>query len=147
MVDGDCAAGTCSLDGVIHIADESFAPSKNGTQRSIYSVQVITEGCATDNEANYSPALVVDQPLFGDIVGINPGDCPLSIPNGSIDLIPDVTSALTKFSNGFCAPKKTRVLLSSYGTFTIGIVDVLTALNAFAGQEWSEPAGPTCPAN
>ena len=147
VVDGDCAAGTCGVDGAIHIADESIAPSKNQTQRSIYSVQVITEGCATDEEANYSPALVVDQPLFGDLVGVNPGDCPLSIPNGSVDLIPDVTSVLDKFSNQFCAPKKTRALLSSYGSFTIGITDVLTALNAFSGQEWSEVAGPACPSN
>ena len=132
---------------MIHIADESIAPSKNETQRSIYSVQVITEGCAIDEEANFSPALIVDQPLFGDVVGVNPGDCPMSIPNGTADLIPDVTSALAKFSNGFCAPKKTRVLLSSYNSFTIGITDVLVVLNAFSGQEWIEEAGPVCPGN
>lgn len=147
LVDGDCAEGTCGVDGAIHIADVSIVPSKNATQRSIYSVQVITEGCATDEEANYSAALVVDQPLFGDLVGTTPGECPMSIPNGSTTLIPDVTTALDKFSNSFCAPKKTRALLSSYGTFTIGIPDVLTALNAFSGQEWSEAAGPVCPAN
>jgi hypothetical protein len=146
--DGDCAQGTCGVDGVIHLIDRGIVGTKNANQQAIYSVQVIEKACSVDAEDNFSDALVVVQPPWGDI-GSGTG-CPLGPPNGSADLVPDVTGALNKFSNGFCAPKKTRADAGPDSLdMNVGISDVLTLLNAFSSGSSVFPfaAGSACAAN
>ena len=144
--DGDCAQGTCGVDGVIHIIDQGIVPSKNVNQQAIYSMQVIESACAQDQEANFSDALAVTQPLWGDMG--NGTDCPMAPPNGAADLVPDVTAALQKFSNALCAPKKTRADVGPDSLdMNVGIADVLQLLNAFSSGSSVFPfaAGPACP--
>lgn len=86
------------------------------------------------------------QPIWGDI-GADTG-CPLPPPNGSADLVPDVTRALSKFSNAFCAPKKTRVDVEPASLdMMVSIADVLALLNAFSGMPYPLEAGPACAAS
>ena len=69
------------MDGVIHIIDPGIVPSK-GIQTAVYDVQVIDETCSLANDSDYSAALVVAQPNWGDI-----GDgtaCPMAPPEGVI---------------------------------------------------------------
>jgi len=141
--DGDCAAGTCGVDGVIHIFDQGIVPTKNMNQRAIYDVQVIDETCSVANDADYSDPLVLIQPVWGDIG--NGTDCPMEPPNGVVSLVPDVTAALAKFSNNFCAPKKTRVEVEPAGLdMLVNITDVLKLLNAFTAVPYDLEAGPAC---
>ncbi len=141
--DFDCASGTCGVDGVIHIFDQGIVPSKNANQQAIYSAQVIPIGCSTFNEDNYSAPLVVTQPVWGDI-GTGMG-CPRPPPDGSADIVPDVIFCLQRFSNGICAPKKTRADLEPATIdFNISAGDFLQALNAFKGDDYKFPAGPAC---
>jgi hypothetical protein len=143
--DEDCAQGACDVDGAIHLLDQGFGPSKNANQQSIYSVQVIESVCTISSEDNYSDALVVTNPLWGDIG--NGTSCPMAPPNGVADLVPDVTRALSKFSNNFCAPKKTRADVGpDVLDMNVGIADVLHLLNAFASGSQIYPfeAGPDC---
>ena len=145
-IDADCASGTCGVDNVIHIFDQGVVPSKNMDQQAIYSLQVIAEECPIV-EGNFSTALVFAQPLWGDIgEGTN---CPMLSPAGVAALIPDVTKALAKFSNEYCAPKKTRVDVEpAVLDMRIGISDVLQLLNAFASgsTSYAFEAGPACSA-
>jgi len=142
--DGDCAQGTCGVDGVIHIVDDGITPTKNENQQAIYTVQVVAEGCVLSDQASFSDPLVITQPLYGDLVATDPS-CPMPPPNGIASLIPDVTTGLNKFSNGFCAAKKMRVDLEpSTLDFKVGIIDVLKALDAFSGGEYDLTAGTVC---
>jgi hypothetical protein len=145
-IDDDCAQGTCGVDGVIHFLDQGIVPSKNANQQAIYSVQVIAEGCAVADD-NFSNALVATQPVWGDIGGGT--NCPMDPPDGGADLVPDVTAALKKFSNGLCAPKKTRADVEPYELdMQVNITDVLALLNAFSSgsTDYDFPAGPACAA-
>ena len=59
------------------------------------------------------------------------------------------TNALAKFSNAFCAPKKTRVdVVGENLNFKTDMIDVLSLLNAFGSGSAIYPfeAGPVCPA-
>jgi hypothetical protein len=145
--DLDCAAGTCGVDGVIHFLDQGIVPSKNTNQQAIYSVQAIGEACAVGVEDNYSIALVVTQPVWGDIGDRN--TCPMLPPDGIADLIPDVTRTLSKFSNALCAPKKMRTDVEpAIPDMQINTTDVLQLLNAFSSgsASYSFEAGPACSA-
>ena len=142
--DANCTAGTCGVDGVIHIFDQGIVPTKNANQQAIYSVQVIDQACAI-TEGNFSAALVETQPNWGDIG--NGTACPMAPPNGVTGIVPDVTGALAKFSNGFCAPKKTRVDVEpAILDMKVNITDVLQLLNAFSSgsASYSYEAGPAC---
>ena len=144
--DFDCTAGTCGVDGVIHIFDPGIVPTKNTNQQATYSVQVIDQACAI-TEGNFSAALVETQPNWGDIG--NGTTCPMAPPNGVADLVPDVTRALSKFSNDFCAPKKTRADVEPGALdMQVNIGDVLQLLNAFSSGSVSYgfEAGPACAA-
>lgn len=139
--DNDCAAGTCGVDGAIHILDQAIVPTRNANQPATYSVQV------AENRfgflCSYSDALVVTQPIWGDIG--NGTGCPMAPPNGDADLVPDVTNALNKFSNGFCAPKKTRVDVEPASLdMQVNISDMLLLLNAFSGFDYPFPSGTAC---
>jgi hypothetical protein len=147
LTDGDCAQGTCGVDGVIHLIDQGIVPSKNANQQAIYSVQVIEEACPKSVEDNYSTALVVTQSLWGDIANL--AGCPLPIAGGGAGIVPDVTGALAKFSNNLCAPKKMRANVEPAEiSAQVNITDVLQLLNAFSSNSTSYTflAGPACAA-
>jgi hypothetical protein len=77
----------------------------------------------------------------------NDTGCPMAPPNGSADLIPDVTHALNKFSNATCAPKKTRVDVEPEKLDMLtGITDVLQILGAFSSgsSSYGFPSGASC---
>lgn len=144
-IDNDCAEGTCGVDDAIHIFDMGIVPSKNENQQAIYSVQVVVIG-EHSREDCYSDPLVVTQPVFGDI-----GDgvaCPMLPPDGRVDIVPDVTQMLSKFSNNFCAPKKMRTDLEPTTLdFATAITDILQVLGAFTGiHDYPFQAGPVCSA-
>ena len=142
--DSDCAAGTCGVDGAIHFLDQGIVPSKNDTQQAVYSVQAIDQACEMI-ENDYSDALVVTQPVWGDIGYRN--TCPMLPPDGVADLIPDVTRALSKFSNALCAPKKMRADVEpAILDMQINTTDVLQLLNAFSSgsASYGFEAGPAC---
>jgi hypothetical protein len=142
--DGDCAQGTCGVDGAIHIIDQGIVPSKNTNQQAIYSVQVIDAVCAFA-ENGFSEPLVVVQPVWGDNSGGT--SCPREVPDGAAGLIPDVINGLNKFSNGLCALKKMRADVEPGEIDArINITDVLQLLSAFASgsSDYSFAAGPSC---
>ncbi len=146
-IDDDCAQGTCGVDGVIHFLDQGIVPSKNANQQAMYSVQAIGDACAVGVEDNYSFAFVVTEPVWGDI-GDRTG-CPMAPPDGGADLVPDVTRALSKFSNALCAPKKMRVDVEpAILDMQINTTDVLQLLNAFSSgsASYNFEAGPACSA-
>lgn len=142
-VDADCVAGTCGVDGVIHIVDQGLNPTKSAVQISQYTVQVIEEACPKSDENNYSEGLVVVMPKWGDNSGGT--SCPREIADGAAGIIPDVTNVVSKFANNPCAIKLTRAdVTSATPDRAIGIDDVLAHINAFSAQPFPYAAGPAC---
>ena len=144
-VDGDCTLGTCGVDGVIHIQDQGIVPSrKTPPQPATFSVRIVDQSCDILDEASYSAALTVTQPLYGDVLLSN-ATCPTGPPNNNPD-ISDVLGVLNKFSNAPCAAKKTRADLEPGNPDSkVGIPDVLQALNGFGGLLYSFAAPTACP--
>ena len=123
----------------LHLYHEALVPE--GT----FAVQEIKGGCPSADEANYSEAIEVSLPVWGDMVS----DCetiPCGPPDGQVDIITDVTSALDKFKNAEGAPKKVRVDLEpGLPDGLINLSDVTFALNGFRGDTY--PFTPPAPCN
>jgi len=100
-----------------------------------YLIQTINEGCGIGSEANYSTALALGTPAFGDVVS----DCstnPCGPPNGFADIL-DAVAVLDKFRNLVFAPHKVRCDLEP-GSIDglVNITDVTLILDAFRGRPY-----------
>jgi len=150
-VDGDCVAGTCGVDGAVHLTHSAIVPSKlapGGGALQVpanYTIEVLDESCSSTLDSSFSEPLFVTQAGWGDVV-LNIATCPAGPPNLIIDMLGDVVGAINKFSNLNCAPKKTRVDLEP-GTidFKVNITDVLQGLSAFSGATYPFASKAVCP--
>ena len=105
-----------------------------------YEVEVVDSMCSLSFEPNYSAPLSITQAGFGDVVRDCTG-CPCGPPNLNISVLTDVISAINRFSNASCAPKKSRVEMRPGGVdFKIDFTDVLLILSSFTGAEYPLPA-------
>ena len=125
-----------NADEEIHVYHESIVPG------GAYDVQVIDESCIINNESHFSPSLVLTTSIWGDVVK----DCtgmPCGPPDGSVDIVTDVTSILNKFQNLANAPRKSRMDLEpAIPDRVINISDVTFALNAFSSSPYPFEPGP-----
>lgn len=116
----------------INIASEFIVPG--GT----YSIQAVDQLCPLADESSFSSPLVITNPIWGDVIG-EPcslgGICPP--PDGSVDVVTDVTAVLEMFKNSGFAPGKARSDLEpSVIDLQINISDVTFVLNAFSGSSY-----------
>ncbi len=148
--------GTCGVDGVVHLYHEAIVPSHMETSTgpidvpAEYYVSVTDLTCRGTGEDSYSPPLEMTQAGWGDVV-LSVADCPNGAPEESIGVVTDVVAILNKFSNSYCAPRKTRVDIHPHNVdFKIGITDITSSLGGFAGDDYPFGAGncycvdPTC---
>ncbi len=99
----------------------------------VYDVQVIDDTCTVSNEADYSTALSVTNPKYGDLVGaFDPAGNYFTTADNSVGVATDVTAALNKFGNRVGSPIKPRVKLEPCrASLTVSIADVNDALLGF----------------
>ena len=127
--------------GTVHVSGEVVIPSGE------YEIQAIDcDACALDLDTNYSPPLVLQTSLWGDLVKDCTAD-PCGPPDNSVDVVTDVSAVLTKFANLNVGVSKSRCDVEpSTVDFLINISDVTFILNAFMGAPYpfapSEP--PPC---
>ena len=114
----------------MHIFGEFIVPD------GFYSIQLIREGCDAGTAAHFSAALPFTTSKWGDSVT----DCttsPCGPPDGSIDVVTDVTAGLDKFMNVETGATKTRADVEpSIIDFVIHISDVTFVLDAFGGDPY-----------
>ena len=128
-----------SGDGVINLVHPFVIPN------ATYTVQVVRNECPLLDEAGFSEPLVINTPIWGDIGGI----CfppPCLPPDGSVDVVTDVTSALDKFKNIATGVTKARGDVEpSVVDYQVNISDVAFILDAFSGDGHPfEPDGLPC---
>lgn len=125
----------------VHVWDRLIVPE------AVYSLQAINSFCNIDNESEFSAPLAVSTSIWGDVVK----DCttsPCGPPDGSVDVVTDVTAILEKFANLANAPAKVRVDLEpEIVDHQINMSDVLFALDAFSGDlyPFAVAGAPPCP--
>ena len=125
----------------VHVHHQGIVPG------GLYSVQVIDEACGGASENDYSEPLELTTSRWGDVTGVFQDDR-WSAPDGSIDFITDILSALDKFSNRPGAPIKARIDLEpAILDFVVNISDIVLLLDAFRGLGYPFGAGvaPSCP--
>ena len=119
--------------GTVHISDELIIPS------GFYEIQIIGDECSLANEGHYSAGLAVFTSDWGDVVT----DCstvPCGVPDGSVDVVTDVTAILDKFRNVADGLGKARADLEpETPDLIINISDVSFALQAFRGLPYPFP--------
>ncbi len=116
--------------GTVHVYQEGIIPG------AVYELQTIDEVCDIADDSNYSAPLQATTSLWGDIVK----DCvttPCGPPDGSVDVVTDVTAVLDKFRNLVGAPIKAKCDLEpDRPDLIINIADVTYILDAFRGFEY-----------
>lgn len=116
--------------GVVNIHHQNIVPS------SIYEIQSISDNCEPLDESSFSEPLTVITSLWGDVVK----DCTISPcppPDGSVDIVTDVTAILDSFRNTPGAPSKSRTDIEPAPLdFKINFTDVTLCLGAFSGAEY-----------
>ena len=119
-----------SITQSINITSEFVIPG--GT----YSIQAVDQSCSLDDESSFSSPLVITNSIWGDLLK----DCttlPCGPPDGSVDIVTDVTGCLDKFRNLATGPSKARTDLEpSILDLTINISDVTFVLDAFGGSPY-----------
>ncbi len=114
--------------GTVNVHHEGIVPG------GLYRVQVIDAACPII-EANFSPALDVTNPRWGDMSGaFNVISQTWTGADGSVDVTVDATACLEKFRNSMSAPAKARADVEPRRTdLKISINDVTRILDAFRG--------------
>lgn len=119
-----------SVMGVFHVFHPAIVPE------GIYQVQVVDIVCNVAFPNSYSEILRLNTSVWGDVVS----DCttfPCGLPDGSVDVVTDVTSILDKFKNLPTAPSKVRMDIEPARIdFLINITDVTRALDAFSSLSY-----------
>jgi len=137
-----------STAGVLHVTDDEILPD------AVYHVQAID--CADDpqDEGNYTAPLVIPTGKWGDICGAFV-DGQWWPPDGSVDIVKDVTAVLDKFRNLEGVLIKARTDLEpNLPDWLVNISDTTYVLDAFRGfayppaqtpqpPRWTGPIG--CP--
>ena len=125
-----------SADGVFNVYDELIVP--NGT----YSIRVIEIACSVSDLSSFSEPLTITTPIWGDAVK----DCTASDPrrcfppDGSVDVVTDVTALLGKFSNTMAINEARVAMEPGLLEGHTSIADVTFTLNAFSGDQYPFPA-------
>ena len=137
-IDDDCAKD-------VHVFGADIVPGSSQDETK-YEIQEIVVGCNQSPAFdNYSPALEIKNSRWGDIVldcAVNP--CPA--PDGSVDLVTDVTGVLNKFQNLTPSPSKARADVEpEVPDFEVNISDVIFVLNAFGGDPYPFSDPVPCP--
>ena len=126
-----------TTQGTVHVYSEWVVPD------GIYYLEAIKEGADIQVDYNYSVPLIVHTSIWGDLVS-NCTTTPCGPPDGSIDVVTDVTAALDKFRNLTGAPIKARCDLEPHvPDLIINISDVTYVLDAFRGDPYPFTPGPT----
>jgi hypothetical protein len=129
-----------STEGTVDVDDAAILP---GAQ---YDIQVISFGCATTDEARYSPPLSMGTSAAGDVVG----DCaayPCTPPQGVVDFV-DISAVVDKFKNEPAALRKARADVVNSNTSLpepdkkVDFVDISCIVDAFRGTPCALPAPP-----
>ena len=118
-------------------------------EAAVYDVQVINVACGTASESNFSPALSITNPVWGDIGGLYaPGVGEWTAPDGSIDLTTDITMILDAVRNSATSVGKARADLEPcLLDFKVNIIsDVVFAIEAFRSLPFPfAPGDGNCP--
>lgn len=114
----------------INITSEFIVLSGN------YSIRAVDEVCLLTEESSFSELMVIANSRWGDLIGepcTSDGICPP--PDGSVDIVIDVTSVLDMFKSSRFAPRKARSDVEpSILDFKINFTDVKVVLDAFRGE-------------
>lgn len=125
-----------ATQGTVHVHSEWIVPD------GLYYLEAIKEGADIQVDLYYSVPLMVPTSIYGDIVD----DCsaiPCGPPDGSVDIVTDVTAALDKFKNLTGAPIKARCDGEPHvPDLVINISDVTYVLDAFRGDPYPFTPGP-----
>lgn len=147
----DCPGGSCGADGLVNVYHSELVPSKlapGGGAIGVparYEVQAIDILCSTAVESNFSAPLVAVQPGWGDIVRDCTG-CPCTAPDNAVNVVTDVVSLISKFSNLDCAPLKARADLQPKSLdFQVDVLDVVQGLGGFSGSWFPFSPSALCP--
>lgn len=125
--------------GTLQVYAQEIVPSAR------YKVQAIESGADENVESNYSCPLFVDTPIWGDIAG-DLATCPPTGPDGTVDILPDVTALIDKFGNSPCAVIKARADVEpALPDRQINISDITLVLDVFSGIPYPFPWSGGCP--
>lgn len=136
----------------VHVHDQVIVPSRltvGGGSIAIpstYTVEEIESRCDVADGVAYSVGMSVTMSAFGDVAGPFAGGA-FTAPDARVDVAVDVVAALLKFAGASSAPIKARADLEPASPDgKINITDVLSALNGFAGMNYSfTPGAFPCP--
>jgi len=125
--------------GTVDVFDDEIVPG------AVYAVQAIDLACGQSAEAYYSAPLTLMTSRWGDLVG----RCyvtPCTPPDGTVDMISDVTAVLDKFKNLPGAPTKARAdLAGAVPNAIVDMADVALVLDAFRGFAYPFGSPEGCP--
>ena len=112
----------------LHISHPLIVPG------ATYAVEVIDEGCDLAANIGFSQSLLMVTSIWGDLVE-NCSVLPCGPPDGSVDIVTDVSAIIDKFRNLPGAPSKTRCDLEpAVLDWLINISDATFALDAFVAK-------------
>jgi hypothetical protein len=136
-----CTTGSTCEQDVIHVYHEIVFPGGE------YEVQLLDSLCDGANEANYSPALELSGPVWGDLVGARiPPAGGWTPPNVDVDLI-DLLAIQDAAGSRLGAPIKSRTDLEGLGTAVvdgiIGVTEILRVIDA--ARRFPYPYPPPAP--
>ncbi len=129
-----------TVDGrTIHVRHEGIIPLGS------YSIQVIDSTCPIDCEGQYSDALMISMPLWGDMCGPGFSGACSEGPDGVADVTNDVLGCLDKFSNINAMLKASADIEGAVVDLKVNVAnDVLYALAGFTGTPYPfAPSGAT----
>ena len=118
--------------GEFYIYDEIIMPSSN-TVTAEYDIQVLGVACDPLEPVNYSAALTITQPLWGDLTHFfNVAEAGWPAPNGTVDVTADIAAVQESFANAANHAGKIRTdlqpcLLDHIINVTLDLVYVIDA--------------------
>ena len=119
-----------STVGEIHAFHEGVIPG------TLYNVEVVDCTCDLSDKGNYSPALAIKTPKWGDVLE-DTSIVPPGPPNG-VNTITDTLGVILAFGSTSNAPRKARADLEpNCVDVVINITDALQCLNGFNGLPYS----------
>ena len=121
-----------SAFGEVHVFHESVIPMGR------YTVQTVHSLCDAAADASYSAALVLGNPIWGDVLEDFSVDPP-GPPDGGVSFL-EVLGIIKAFQSDATAPGKARADLEPRCVdLLINISDALQAVNAFSGLDYPFP--------